>query len=89
MIVPINCIISTLAFSIRSYAQNKSYTATLFINGVQSSFSATIIDGSTSFNILQAGNLALNAQDLISLQITFDNGGALSYGICASLLVSV
>jgi hypothetical protein len=89
LVVPFNCTAKILAFNIRELAQNKSYTATLFINNEETAFKAIIPNGATSFKIKASGAIALAELDLISIKITYDNGGALSNGACASLVVII
>jgi hypothetical protein len=89
LVVPFDCTAKTLAFNIRELAQNKSYTATLFINNEETVFKAVIPNGSTSYKVIYNGAIALGQLDLISIKITYDNGGALSNGACASLVVII
>jgi hypothetical protein len=71
LVVPFNCTAKILAFNIRELADNKSYTATLFINNVETSFKAIIPNGATSFKIKATGAIALTELDLISIKITY------------------
>ena len=87
IIIPNNCIINVVAFTIRRFANNTSYTIKLYVNGIITSVNAIIVDGSTSYSVLNNVNYQLNALDIVTMQITFNNG-ALSDGACATLLVT-
>jgi len=88
ILIPFNCIIKSLSFSIRKLSDNIPYTITLFINGISSSLISTINDGSQQISINQDANLKLNSLDLISLQITFNSNDNLINGLCATLVIN-
>ena len=72
----------------RELVRAGSYTATLIVNGAPSTFSVIIPDGSLNFSNINTANLQLNALDLVSIQITYTASGALSNGVCATLIAS-
>ena len=76
-----------MAFSIRQLSNVTSYMVTLFVNGIPTSFTAIILNGSTSFSAVSTGNVILNQLDLITLKITF-SGSALNNGACATLITN-
>lgn len=88
IVVGSKCLANTLVFSIRELSNAIPYTAILYINGVASSFSAVIPNGSTSYSIVSSGNVQLNQFDLISIYLSYNGGGALSNGMCATLLTT-
>lgn len=88
ILIPFNCLIKSLSFSIRMLSESIPYTLTLFINGIASSLMTTIQDGSQEISTFQTTNLKLNSLDLISLQITFNSNDNLVNGICASLVIN-
>jgi hypothetical protein len=65
-----------------------AYTVTLWVNGSSSSLYATITNGSSSVAALGSGHVVLQPLDLITIQITYPIGGALSSGACITLIVS-
>jgi hypothetical protein len=89
ILIPKNGIAKTLAFSIRELSSAIPYTATLYINGIDSGFSATILDGSVNYGVITIGTVILNNLDLISIYLSYpSSGGALNNGICATLTVA-
>jgi hypothetical protein len=84
VVVPIEWLITKMAFSIRQLGDNKSYTATLYVNGTETGMSATIVNGATSTWSLTEGSLLVQPGDLISVKVTFNNG-ALPNGVAISL----
>jgi hypothetical protein len=88
ILVPNNCVINKIAFTIRELSQNNEYSATLYINGLQSALNAVIIDGSSQFQIISNANINLTQLDEISVRIQ-TNGGALAKGVSVSLLVTI
>ena len=88
ILIPFNCTIKSLSFSIRKLSEKISYMITLFINGSPSSLFASINDGSQEISINQYTNIKLNCLDLISLQITFNSNDNLNNGICATLVIN-
>ncbi len=85
--MPFDCKATKLVFSIREFAKSSCYRAILYINNVASSLSAIITDGSVNFNAIGTGRIDLKELDLISLYMDFDDGAALPYGICSSLVL--
>jgi hypothetical protein len=88
ILIPFNCIVRSLSFSIRKLSDNIPYTVILFINGIPSSLISTINDGSHQFSMTQNADLKLNSLDLISLQITFNSNNNLINGLCATLVIN-
>jgi hypothetical protein len=88
MVIVNNCVAKTLVFSIRELADAIPYKATLYVNGVASAFTAIIPNGSTSFSIAANSSLTLTQFDLVSIYIDYTGGGALSNGVCATLLTN-
>ena len=85
--IPYNCTVNSIAFSIRTLSNNVPYTATLYVNGYASSLSITIPDGSVNYKVVSNANIVLSQLDLVSIYISFNNG-ALSRGACITLVVS-
>ncbi len=82
--------IKKIAFNIRNLAANINYTATVWINNVASSLSATIIDGTINYKASATGDVGVSENDLVSVQITYsDTAGAISVGVAISLLIEV
>jgi hypothetical protein len=89
VIIPENCRATILAFSIRSLASAHSYIVTLWVNGVSSGLSATIVDGSVTTAVAGSGSINLSALDLISMKLTYSGGnGALANGLCVTLMTT-
>jgi len=88
IVVPFACDTSFLVFNIRTLS-NKRYTATLWVNGNASPLVAIIPEGISSRCAIGTNTVPLNACDLISVQVTYENGdgGALQDGVCLSLVV--
>lgn len=85
-VVPFNCITTGLVFSIRTTANAIPYKATLSINGVDTTLSTTIADGSVgSHGAYSTGSIVLNQFDLISMHVQWATG-ALSNGVSGTLL---
>ena len=85
-VVPFSCITKGLVFSIRTTANAISYKATLSVNGVDTTLSTTIADGSVgSHGAYSTGSIVLNQFDLISMHVQW-TAGALSNGVCGTLL---
>jgi hypothetical protein len=84
VVVPIEWLITKLAFSIRQLGDNKSYTATLYVNGNPTDMSATIVNASATTWSLTEGSFLVQPGDLISARVTFNNG-ALPNGVCISI----
>jgi hypothetical protein len=88
MVVPFSCETSYLMLRLRNFSEGNSYTATLWVNEVPSPLVAIIPPGVSVKCVIGYGKIPLNSCDLISVQITYANGiGALSEGVCASLVV--
>jgi hypothetical protein len=73
-----------MVFSIRQLGDNKTYTATVFVNGTATAMTATIVNGSLNTWSLTEGSLLVQPGDLISVKVTFNNG-ALPNGVSISL----
>jgi hypothetical protein len=73
-----------MAFSIRQLGDNKSYTATLYVNGTATGLFAVIENGSLNTWTLTEGSLLVQPGDLISVKVTFNNG-ALPNGVAISI----
>ena len=86
LVIANHCTATTLVFSIRELAAETSYTATLFVNGNNTLFKSIIPDGSKSYSSVSTSMLALNQFDLVTIHLSYLGGGALSNGICATLL---
>ncbi len=87
IIVPFNCHIKSLAFSINKLQQKQPYVATLYINNTASNLNSIILDGSTNHKVITYWELDIKCLDILSLCITFPNG-TLNYGITSSILVT-
>lgn len=88
ILVPNNCTVNKIAFSIRELSNNNEYSATLFVNGIQSVVNAVIPDGSSQYQIISNANTNLTQLDEITIKIQ-TNGGALSRGASISLSVTI
>jgi hypothetical protein len=88
IVVPYNCNVNSLTFSIRE-PRDGIYTATLFVNGNNSGLSCTINDGNDITYTNNNLSYTLNQNDLITLYITYTNNGALSNGVCATMVVNI
>ena len=89
IVVGIKCLAKTLVFSIRELASNIPYTATLYVNSIATTFNAVILDGSVSFSVAVNNTpIQLHQLDLISIFLSYDGGGALSNGICATIIAT-
>jgi hypothetical protein len=69
-------------------SNNNEYSATIFINGIQSSVNAVIPDGSSQYQIISNANTNLTQLDEITVKIQ-TNGGSLSNGAPISLVVTI
>ena len=87
IVVPYTCETSYLMLHLRNFSDKKQYTATLWINDSPSTLVAIIPAGISVKCVIGYGTIQLNSCDLITVQITYDNGGALADGVCASLVV--
>jgi hypothetical protein len=89
IVVPSTCVTSLLVFHLRQLSLGKRYTATLWINGAPSSLVAVMPEGLSGQCVVASGSIQLSACDLISIRITYTNGGggALQDGACLTLLV--
>ena len=85
IVVPINIIVQKISFSIRKLADSTPYTATLYVNGLATSLSAVISDGSVSYSSSSSGLINVNQEDLITIFVTW-TGGALSDGVTISVV---
>jgi hypothetical protein len=88
IVIPYNCNINSLTFSIRE-PRDGVYTATLFVNGLNSGVSCTIMDGNNITSTNSNLSYTLNQNDLITLYVTYTNNGALSNGVCATMVVNI
>lgn len=90
-VVPFNCEIGSIAFSIRSALPNTNINLTLWkssgIGGspVATPLTATISNGTTQIFAAATGTIPLLQGDLISVQINWSTGGALSNGATATV----
>jgi hypothetical protein len=83
-----DCVATHLAFSIRESSGNGPYTATLNVNGIDSTLTATILDGTTPpFASEASGSVPLSKFDLVCVSTSW-SGGALSRGACATVSTS-
>jgi len=90
LIVPTNCNVKKIAFSIRKLSANISYTAILYVNGNPTPAVSIIPNGSTQYSILSDVDIVLNTLDLITIRIEYiASGGALTDGVCVSLLANI
>ena len=87
ILIPYNCTVNSIAFSIRELANNIPYTATLYVNGFASSLQCIISDGSINYKVVNSTNLVLSQLDMVSMYITF-NKGALNNGAIITLVVT-
>ena len=87
LVIPFNCIVNEIVFSIRELSNNTSYTAIIYKNNVNTGIVAYISNGSISYNTSSICNLELNTFDLVSIKILF-NADTLLNGACASLIYS-
>ena len=87
VIVPFDCNIISLAFSINKCHIKQPYVATLYINNTASTLNSIILDGSINTKVITYWKLNIKCLDILSLCITFPNG-TLNYGISSSVLVS-
>ena len=87
ILIPYNCTVNSIAFSIRELAKAVPYNATLYVNGFASSLTCTIPDGSLNYKVVSSTNLTLSQLDHVSIYITFNNG-ALNNGACITLLLT-
>jgi len=88
MVIPFNCIINEIIFSIRELSSNTSYTIIIYKNNINTGIFACISNGSISYKTSLICNLELNTFDLISIKIIFDANTLLN-GACASLIYSL
>jgi len=89
IVIAKKCTATTLVFSIRELSNAIPYTATLYVNGLATSFKAVIQNGSVSHSAVSSSALPLNQFDLVSIYLSYSGGGALSNGMCATLLTQV
>ena len=88
IVVPKDCVANTLVFSIRESSRNGPYKATLNVNGVDSSLSVIITNGTVApYANSATSTVVLKEFDLICISTEWE-GGALSRGACATLLCS-
>jgi hypothetical protein len=88
ILVPNNCVVNKISFSIRELSSAQQYSATLYINGVSSNVNAVIIDGAAQFKVVSNANQYLSELDEISIKIS-SAGGALPNGASISLSVTI
>ena len=87
ILIPYDCTVNSIAFSIRELANSVPYTATLYVNGFASSLICIIPDGSINYKTVSNANLVLSRLDQVSIYITFNNG-ALSRGACVTIVLT-
>ena len=85
IVVPFNCELTSITFSIRDYAFNNDISATVWKNGIATSLDAIIIDGLTMLVATGTGSVMVNEGDLISIKISWSAGGSLSSGVAATV----
>jgi hypothetical protein len=88
IVIPFNCIINEIFFSIRELSNNTSYSIIIYKNNINTGILAYIPNGSISYNTSLICNLELNTFDLISIKILFEADSLLN-GACASLIYSL
>jgi hypothetical protein len=80
-----DCVATRLSLSIRESSGNGPYTASLNVNGVDSSLTATIVDGTTPpFAVEVSGSVPLSKFDLVCVSTSW-KGGVLGRGACATV----
>ena len=85
VIVPYSFRVTEIAFYIRELSHNIPYTATLWVNGLSSTLSATIVNGSVSTSVIGKGLVLLSALDTLTVKVTYADGCALAHGVCIIL----
>ncbi len=85
LVVPVNCELTSIAFSIRALASNMGLTATVWKQTfpgapVPTTMSTTISDGSLFISSISSGSVLLQPGDLISVRLNWATGGALVNG---------
>ena len=85
VVVPINCELTSIAFSIRGPAPNLGLIATVWKQTfpgapVPTTMSTTISDGLVSISSISSGSVLLQPGDLISVRLNWAAGGALFNG---------
>ena len=88
IVIPNKCVVSKITFSLRALDASGQYTATLYINGIPSTVSAVIMNGSSQFKVVSNANELLSELDEITVKITTP-GGALSQGASVSLSTTI
>jgi|SRR5688572_4409672 len=85
LVVPFNCELTSITFSIRDFSVNGIITATIWKNSVPTSLSALIVDGFVTITATGYGSELVSQGDLISVQVHWLYGLALSDGLTASV----
>ncbi len=89
VVVPFDCYIGSLIFSIRSAAANTGITATLYksSNGIMSAttLSTVIANGATQVFAVTNSLVPLLQGDLISINLSWSTGGSLANGTTVTL----
>ena len=88
LLVPYDCIINLINFSLRQLAAAVEYRAYIVVNNIVTSQYAIISDGSTNYKVSQPCLLQVSQLDLISIQIQYNNG-ALSNGVVITLSMDI
>ena len=85
IVVPFNCELTSIGFSIRDFQFNNFITATVWKNNMPTALSVMIVDGFTTIWAVAQGSVFVMQGDLITIRINWDIGGVLSDGIAASV----
>jgi hypothetical protein len=89
ILINYNYIVLRMGFTIKKYRNNTSYNVILYVNGLPTELKATIKDGSKIVSTLVAGNIKINALDLINIKFETDDKNILNDGICVNLSLGV
>jgi hypothetical protein len=88
VVVPKACVATSIVFSIRESSGAGPYKATLNVNGVDSSLTVTITDGTVApYANAATGSVTLNEFDLICISTDW-RGAALNRGACATVTIA-
>ena len=85
IVVPFDCELNSITFSIRANILNLNITSEVWVNGLLTSLSATIANGLSNIWATGIGSVPVLQGDLISVKIHWTSGGALASGIAASV----
>jgi len=87
-IIPTDCTISSVSFSIKKLSNNISHTAYIYVNGSDSGITVVIADGSLTVSNSKSVNISLLQNDLITGHVVFKNG-TLPEGVSITLLIKI